>query len=71
MHESYFRYVAAAACVALAAFLFAAPAAGQDEAVRELEDWSARSSRRSSKPSATRWRVTRRPRILPGWRPAS
>ena len=39
MHESYFRYVAAAACVALAAFLFAAPAAGQDEAARELEDW--------------------------------
>ena len=39
MHESYFRYVAAAACVALAAFLFAAPAAGQDDAARELEDW--------------------------------
>lgn len=40
MHESYFRYLAAA-CVLLAAFLFAAPAAGQDEAeaVRELEDW--------------------------------
>ena len=39
MHESYFRYVAAAACVTLAAFLFAAPAAGQDESARELEDW--------------------------------
>lgn len=39
MHESYFRYVAAAAWVALAAFLFAAPAAGQDDAARELEDW--------------------------------
>lgn len=39
MQESYFRYVAAAACVTLAAFLFAAPAAGQDEAARELEDW--------------------------------
>ncbi len=39
MHESCFRYLAAAACVMLAAFLFAAPAAGQDEAARELEDW--------------------------------
>ena len=39
MHESSFRYVAAAACVTLAAFLFAAPAAGQDDAARELEDW--------------------------------
>lgn len=39
MHESYFRYVAAAACVTLAAFLLAAPAAGQDESARELEDW--------------------------------
>ena len=39
MHESHFRYLAAAACVTLAAFLFAAPAAGQDEAARELEDW--------------------------------
>ncbi len=39
MHESYFRYLAAAACVTLAALLFAAPAAAQDEAARELEDW--------------------------------
>ena len=39
MHESYFRYVAAAASVTLAAFLLAAPAAGQDEGARELEDW--------------------------------
>ncbi len=39
MHESYFRYVAPAACVTLAAFLLAAPAAGQDEVARELQDW--------------------------------
>ncbi len=39
MHESYFRYLAPAACATLAAFLFVAPAAGQDDSARELEDW--------------------------------